>query len=270
MSGARDVSDDLAPGSFLLGVRTVFRATPITFVVLLCIAALRGLAPALAALLAGRAVDAITHGGGNLQLTVIAVATVYGANQIIGAFTFPFEEGWSTRLYGEIEGRGLRALATPPLVDHLLDPETRRAADVATKQQWPHVGTFAVSCVYAMSWLVGALAQAAILARFSLALAVVTTFVWFRAGAWMRRQDQIAIWSSIVEQRFPQYLRWFAMQNEHAGEIRLFGNAGWFVDRFDGLMLDSYGNAWRDAPRTSACSGRCWYCWLAATPQASH
>ncbi len=225
-----------------------------TFVVLLLIGALRGLAPALAAVLAGRAIDAIpaavaagglSGGGHRLMTSVVAVAVVYGANQIIGAMTFPFEEGWGMRLFGAIEGRGLHALASPPLVDHLLDPDTRRAADVATKQQWPHIGTFAVSCVYAMAWFVGALSQAVILARFSLPLALVTTVVWFRAGAWMRRQDQIAIWSALVEQRFPQYLRWFAMQNAHAGEIRLFGNAGWFVDRFDRMMLDSYRNAWR-------------------------
>jgi ATP-binding cassette subfamily B protein len=235
-------------------VRTIFRATPVTFSVLLFIGALRGLAPAVAALLAGRAINAIpgavaagglSGDGRPLLISVVAVATVYGANQIIGSLTFPFEEAWGMRLFGEIEGRGLRALASPPLVDHLLDPATRRAADVATKQQWPHIGTFAVSCVYGMAWLVGALAQAAVLARFSLPLALVTTVVWFRTGAWMRRQDQLAIWSAIVEQRFPQYLRWFAMQNEHAGEIRLFGNAAWFVERFDTLMLDSYRNAWQ-------------------------
>ena len=254
MSGARDVSDDLAPGSFWLGVRTVFGATPVTLTVLVGIGALRGLAPALAALLAGRAIGAIpaavqagglSGGGHRLLLSVVGVATVYGANQIIGSLTFPFEEAWSLRLFGDIEGRGLRALASPPLVDHLLDPETRRAADVATKQQWPHIGTFGVACVYGSAWLVSALAQAVVLARFSLLLAVVTTLVWFRAGAWMRRQDQIAIWAALVEQRFPQYLRWFAMQNEHAGEIRLFGNAHWFVDRFDTLMLESYRNAWK-------------------------
>ncbi|HUR76553.1 MAG TPA: ABC transporter ATP-binding protein [Acidimicrobiales bacterium] len=245
MSVARDVSDDLSPGSFALGVRTIFEAEPLTFVVLLVVGAVRGLAPALAAILAGRAVDAIAQGGHRLELAVVSVAAVYGANQIIGALTFPYQEAWGLRLVGIIEQRGLRALASPPLLDHLLDADTRRAADVAVKQQWPHIGTFGVSCVYAMTWIVGALAQALVLARFSPALAVATTIVWFRAGAWTRRQDQLGIWTAIVQQRFPQYLRWFGMQNEHAAEIRLFGNADWFVDRFDRLTLDSYRDAWR-------------------------
>src|SRR5262245_37639354 len=109
VAGARDASDDVAFGSIAVGVRTVFRASPLTFVAIFVVRAVRGLAPVFAALLTGRAVAAIPaalaagglHGGGHrLAVAIVEVAAIYGANQVVDAFMFPVEEGWSMMVQG--------------------------------------------------------------------------------------------------------------------------------------------------------------------------
>ena len=75
------------------------------------------------------------------------------------------------RLFAGVEQRTMRALLKPPLLDHLLDPEVAKLADLAAKQEWPAIGTFATSCLRAITWLVGGLAQGLLVARFSPLLA---------------------------------------------------------------------------------------------------
>jgi ATP-binding cassette subfamily B protein len=235
-------------------VKIILQTSPFAFVALVFVAAVRGLVPALAAVLTGRAVNAIPgaiaagglHGEGRgLATAVIAVAAVYGADQIVGALVFPIEEGWSTALFGRIEQRALRAVATPPLIDHMLDADTRRVTDIALRQDWPNIQPFATGCIAATMWFVGAAARAVVLARFSVTLAIVTTVAWFLAGLWMRKQDLIGMWAAIVGLRFPQYLRWYAMHHDSAAELRLFGSSRWFIDGFDRLTLDGYQAAWK-------------------------
>lgn len=237
------------------GIRVVLQGSPIGATALALAAVARGLVAPGAALLTGRAVGAVPAavragglrgGGSRLAVSLVAIAALYGAGQVVEAFLLPVEEAWAIRLYGLVKQRTMNAILGPPLLDHMLDNDVERLIDLASRQEWPHIAPFSTACLRATTWLVGCIAQAAIVATFSPVLAVVTTVAWLALGGWLRNKElvgYIGVWDRI---RRPHYYRWLALEHRSAGEVRTFGLGPWLVSRFDTGWRAGMADAWRE------------------------
>lgn len=235
-------------------MRTIWQESPLGFVSLATAAAARGFVPAIATVLVGTAVAAVPSaieagglagGGRPLAVALIAIAAVYGIDQIAESLLFPVEEGWAMRVYGKVEQRAMRAMVGPPLMDHLLDAGVQRTTDLALRQEWPHIGAFSTALLRAITWGVAALTQAALVARYSWLLAAVTVSAWAAVGGWVRRQELVGMLTAWDRIRRPHYYRELAMEHRAAGEIRAFTLGPWLIGRFDDGWYEGMQSAWR-------------------------
>jgi ATP-binding cassette subfamily B protein len=223
------------------------------------LAMLRAVVPAAVALLCGRAVTAVpaaVRAGGlrgegrPLALALIAIGALYAAEQVIQSITYPLEEGWSVGLYSRIEQRTMEVLTGPPLLDHLLDADVQRLADLAGRQEWPHIGPFSTACLRATTWLASALASAVLVARFSILLAAGALIGWLVVGMWVRRQELRATMNAWDRTRRAHYFRRLALEHRSAGEVRAFGIGPWLIERFDVGWTRGMSTAWRERAAT--------------------
>lgn len=240
------------------GIRVVWQLSPRAVVALGVLAIARGLVPPAATVLTGQAVAAATSpglatGSHDLGVALVALAVLYGVEQVVDTLLFPVEEAWALRLNGRVEQRTVRALLDPPLLDHLLDPEVQRLADTASRQEWPNTGPFANACFRMVTWLIGALAQATLVAVvFSPVLAIGVVAGWLAVGRWVRTRELRAALSGFNRVRRPHYYRRLALEHRSAGEVRAFGLSGWLIDRFDQGWREGMAVQWAER----ATSGR--------------
>jgi ATP-binding cassette subfamily B protein len=241
------------------GLRVIWDGSPVGFVVHGTVAALRGLVPAAVAVLAGRAVAAVPgairagglHGTGRrLAVVLLAIVALYAADQVVDSFTFALEEGWAMRLFATVEQRTMRALLAPPLLDHLLDADVQRLADLAGRQEWPNIAPFSTACLRAITWLVGGLAQGVLVFRFSPLLAVAATGGWIAVGQWLQHRELVALIGGWERVRRPQYFRRLALEHRSAGEVRVFRLGGWLIGRFDKGWRAAMAQVWRERAAT--------------------
>ncbi|GAA0585130.1 ABC transporter ATP-binding protein [Paractinoplanes ferrugineus] len=214
---------------------------------------IRAALPAALAVAVGRLTATLFTPGGGAVPAAVAVAGLFLADQVAWLLIQPVRNLLVRRVDGDLRGR-LRALATGlPGLDVLESPEFQdrvsRAIDNGTGLARDRsAGNAAAGQLELMVRLLSALAAAAVVAAFSipLALGLLATALLLRAV--MRRQ-----WLGIIDkldadtagQRYEYYVGSQSVMGA-AKDVRLYGLSDWFGNRFRAVNTRTYGPVWRE------------------------
>ena len=214
----------------------------------------RAVMPALTAVAVGGLVTALYRNQGVRAAAWAAglVAGLFLVDQVAWLMITPLRTLVVKRIDGELRAR-LRELAIglPGLeVLESTDFQDRaaRAVDAGMGlDRERSAGAAATGQLELMLRMVSALAAAAVLARFSVPLAVAVLGVALAIRAVLRRQ-----WLGIVDtldadtagQRYEHYLGTQAVMGA-AKDVRLYGLSDWFAGRFRATAVRTYGPTWR-------------------------
>jgi ATP-binding cassette subfamily B protein len=209
------------------------------------------------ALLSGVAVDAVpaaiegglgSAGGRRLLWAAMGLGGLFVAQQALGPVTAALGRALGRRIRRHLYLRSMAATMAPPTIAHLEDPALLDLVADATTLH-PVGPRWSVSSLVAMwrRWLMGA-AGVALLAtyRWWLALLLLAT-----ALAYQRRaRDVYAAFVAFRMVQLPElrravYLRGLALEPHPAKEVRVFGLAGWVVERFRAAWLAPMAEIWR-------------------------
>ena len=219
--------------------------------------------PAFTALAAGALVHAITvaihgrHSGlAGVALPLAGIGAVLVLGQAISALRDVTDEHLTSRVDGSLR-QELRALAlAPATIDHLVDQgfqeRMSRAVDFGGRERYRSPGTAAAGQVRLMARVFGAVVSAAVLARFSVVLAVSLLVTSLVIRSLVRRQ-----WIPLAEhydahageRRRLDYWSELAGGDAAAKEIRLFGLARWVMAGRQAQATRAYGEVWRERRR---------------------
>jgi ATP-binding cassette, subfamily B, bacterial len=182
-----------------------------------------------------------------VEMAVAAMAAVFVAQQLLGGVQDTMASTLARRVEGDLRTRVFQALARPAQLDHLSDPEIQRRVAAGTTVGTARYGIgaafgFGVPAVNAA--LSGA-GMAVLLATFSwwLALAIVTLWLVVRVLVHREAVAYLAVlgFQTAGSQR-AVYFRDLGLTPAAAKEIRIFGLAGWIVDRFRSHWSESSGD----------------------------
>lgn len=215
---------------------------------------LRGLLPALFAIAMGLLVGAVQHGV-SLAVPLAAVGTIFVLLQILGPLHQVLGANLGSRTAAWLYDQLTQACVRPPGMGHLEDP--RLTTDLAMARDFD-LGIsgppLTISMGFISSGLVelfGGVASAAVLAAYNWWAPVLLAGAWV-ATHWLLRES--AVWKDRntpevrQAQRHAEYAYRLAVDAPSAKELRLFGLAGWVVDRFSSQrrrLLDLQWNATR-------------------------
>jgi ATP-binding cassette subfamily B protein len=215
----------------------------------------RAVVPALMALAVGRLVTVLFQDQGvpAAALAAGAVAGLFLVDQVAWLVFQPLRTLVVRRIDGDLRAT-MRALATGlPRLDILESTDFQdrisRAVDKGMGiAQERSAGNAAVGQLVLVLRMVSAVAAAAVLATFSVPLAVLLLAAALTMRAVVRRQ-----WMRIIDkldadtagQRYEYYVSsqatYFA-----AKDVRLFGLSDWFAGRFRAAAVRTYGPVWRE------------------------
>ncbi|HEX6738985.1 MAG TPA: ABC transporter ATP-binding protein, partial [Vicinamibacteria bacterium] len=199
---------------------------------------LRGVLPALFAVATGLLVAAV-RGGRGLALPL----TLLGASFVLLQVLTPIHQALSynlgSRMAAWLYDRLTEACVRPPGVGHLEDPELVGDLTVAREfdagMTGPPMFINMDFIAGGMVEMVGGLASAALLFAFAWWAPLVLAGAWL-ATQWLLRES--AVWFDRntepvrQAQRHADYAYRLAVDPPAAKELRLFGLAGWVIDRF--------------------------------------
>ena len=204
---------------------------------------------------AGRGMD--SPAGDDLVVALIAVATLFVAQQSVGPFRDAATAVWSLKFRARISERVVRAVVIPPGIAHLEDPRT--LDDISRAQG---VGPGGIGPSDALRGLVmlaelrfAAVVSAVILASFRwwLAVALLLFRLWIRKTVWKQMAQGSAVALERTQQaRFATYLRDLTLRPESAKETRLFGLGPWIVGRFVTSWQETLDAVWRERRKGDA------------------
>ena len=188
--------------------------------------------------------------GRALLTALVAVVVVFLASQVIGPVQNVVVATLGRRVNAHLRSRVMDACAAPTGIAHLEDPDVldrvRDAQGIAEGQFTPGdaVGAYAG----AMQARLSSLAAGAIVARFSVPLAVA--LVAFGLMTRIRLVDDfVRTAGKSIQQtegmRRADYLRTLALGPAVAKETRVFGMGGWLLDRFRAQWSEAMGEIWR-------------------------
>ena len=200
--------------------------------------ALRGLLPALFAIAMGALVGAVQRGD-SLATPLIAVGAVFVLLQISPPFHHAIGANLGSRTAAWLYDQLTIACVSPPGIGHLEDP--RLTTDLAMARDFD-LGIsgppMSISMDFIASGLVemiGGLLSAAVLAAYSWWAPILLAGAWL-ATHWLLRES--GVWrdrntDEVREaQRHADYAYRLAVDPPAAKELRLFGLAGWTIERF--------------------------------------
>jgi len=200
--------------------------------------ALRGLLPAAFVVAMGSLVDAVQRGA-SLSVPLSAVGFAFVLLQILSPLHQAIGENLGSRTAAWLYDELTSACVRPPGVAHLEDPGA--AADLSMARDFD-LGITGPPLAVAMGFIsaglvemVGGLASAAVLAAYAWWAPLLLAGAWL-ATHWLLRES--AVWKDrntpeVREaQRHADYAYRLAVGAPPAKELRLFGLAGWIVDRF--------------------------------------
>ena len=218
----------------------------------------RAVMPALTAVAVGGLVTALYQNQGVRAAAWAAglVAGLFLADQVAWLMIAPLRTLLVKRIDGDLRAR-MRELAIGlPGLDVLesADFQDRVARAVDTGMgiaRERSAGNAAVGQLELMLRMVSALAAAAVLARFSVLLAVAVLVAALAIRAVLRRQ-----WLGIIDtldadtagQRYEYYVSSQAVMGA-AKDVRLYGLSDWFAGRFRAAAARTYGPTWREMLR---------------------
>lgn len=187
---------------------------------------------------------------------VVWPLVVIGAVLIVGQALDSLRNVTDELVAGRIDGSlraDLRGLATAPAtIDHLIDPRFRdrmaRAVDFGGRERHRSPGTAVAGQVRLIFRMFGALAATAVLATFSVPLAVALLAASLLIRARVRRQWlHLAMHydSHAGRRRRVDYWSELAGGDAAAKEVRLFGLADWLIGRRQQEASVAYGEVWQ-------------------------
>jgi ATP-binding cassette subfamily B protein len=189
--------------------------------------------------LVGRVVDTAAHGAslGDVAGPLVVVGALLTLDQITQSLLVPLRNWMAARVNGEIRRVVRQAVSIRPGIDHLESQVVRDAAALPVENEYLfNLGAGAEGQLWLLSRFAGALAAAAVVARFSW-IAAASTFAFV---AWqrslLRRHYARAIASGMVETtsdgRAASYWSEVIGSSRGAKELRLFGFQGLALERF--------------------------------------
>jgi ATP-binding cassette subfamily B protein len=229
---------------------------PLTLAFVTC-TVLGALLPIVFALVSGVAVDAVpaaldaglgSPGGRRLVLAAGLLGALFTVQQTLGLVSGTVAYALARRVRRVTFRRAMVAILQPPTIAHLEDPALLdRIADATTLGPIGPGGGVTRLANQWRRWLVG-VGGLVLLARFRWWLAVLL------AGAELLNLGKATtVYSELIafrtahlpELRRAVYLRGLALEPHAAKETRLFGLAGWVVERFRGAWLEPMTEIWR-------------------------
>ena len=199
---------------------------------------IRGLLPAVFAIAMGRLVGAIQHGEA-LAASLTLVAVVFVLLQVLSPIHHAVGTNLGSRTAAWLYDQLTRTCVRPPGMGHLENPKLTSDLTIARDFDLGISGPpLFISMDFIAAGLVemvGGLASAAVLAGYAWWAPLLLVSAWF-ATHWLLRES--AVWrdrntEEVREaQRYADYTFRLAVEPPAAKEVRLFGLAGWIVDRF--------------------------------------
>ena len=199
---------------------------------------LRGILPALFAIAMGVLVAAVQHGA-SLGRPLAVTGAIFVLLQILPPIQTGVGYNLGDRTAAWLYDRLTEACIRPPGVAHLEDPEL--TSDLTTARDFDMGMTgppLSISMDFIASGLaemIGGIASAIVLARFSWWAPLLLVGAWL-ATHWLLRES--AVWSDRntpevrAAQRHADYAYRLAVDPPASKELRMFGLAGWTLDRF--------------------------------------
>jgi ABC-type multidrug transport system fused ATPase/permease subunit len=202
------------------------------------ILALRGVLPALFAIAMGVLVGAVQHGRALAgPLAIVGVAFV--ALQVLRPIHLAFGANLGSRLAAWLYDQLTRACVRPPGMGHLENPvltnDLTMARDFDLGITGPPLSISMDFIATGLVDMVGGVASAAVLAAYAWWAPLVLGAAWL-ATHWLLRES--AVWRDRNTdevrgaQRHAEYAYRLAVDPPAAKELRLFGLAGWTIERF--------------------------------------
>lgn len=200
--------------------------------------ALRGLLPAVLALVTGWLVGAVQEGH-SLAAPLIAVAIVFITSSAIGPLHDVIGVNLGSRTSTWLHDRLMRACNAPPGLAHLERPDLADQLSLARdfdlgitgpplSASMSHIGS-------GFAELTAGGAQALLLAGYRWWAPIVVGGAWIATHALLRDSSVWKVWEDpvvVAEQRHVDYAYKLAVNAPAAKEVRLFGLSDWVVDRF--------------------------------------
>ncbi len=228
-----------------MGLLRLLAVVPTGWLVLLTVVmVLVSLLPAVTAVavawLVGRVIDAAGAGSDGLGVVawpLVVVGVLLTVDQVSQSLLVPYRNWIAARINGEVRQMIRRAVSARPGIEHLESQTVRDAAALPVENAYLfNMGAGAEGQLWLMTRIVGAVAAALVVARYSwLAAAMVLVLVsWQRSQ--LRRHYAGAIATGMVDTasdgRAATYWSDVIGTPKGAKELRLFGFGAWSVDRF--------------------------------------
>jgi len=199
---------------------------------------LRGILPVVFAIIMGVLVAAVQRGGG-LAAPLTAMAVTFVLLQVLPPIHTAIGANLGDRTAAWLYDRLTDACVRPPGVAHLEDPELTSdltaARDFDLGMMGPPLSISMDFIASGMAEMIGGVAAAVILAGFAWWAPIVLGGAWL-ATHWLLRES--AVWQDRntpevrAAQRDADYAYRLAVDPPASKELRLFGLAGWTLERF--------------------------------------
>lgn len=199
---------------------------------------LRGLLPAIFAIAMGVLVGAVQNGS-PLAIPLTLVGLVFVLLQVLAPLHQALSQNLGSRTAAWLYDELTAASVGPPGMGHLEDPGATADLSMARDFDLGITGPpLSISMGFISSGLVemvGGLASAAVLAAYAWWAPLLLAGAWL-ATHWLLRES--AVWKDRntpevrQAQRHADYAYRLAVDSPSAKELRLFGLAGWVIDRF--------------------------------------
>ena len=199
---------------------------------------LRGILPAIFAIVMGTLVTAV-QGGRGLAGPLTAMGIVFVLLQVLPSIHTAVGTNLGDRTAAWLYDRLTEAAVGPPGVAHLEDPELTSdltvARDFDMGMTGPPLNISMDFIASGMTEMIGGISSAIVLARFSWWAPIVLAGAWL-ATHWLLRES--AVWwdrntpEVRSAQRNAEYAYRLAVDPPASKELRLFGLAGWSLERF--------------------------------------
>jgi ABC-type multidrug transport system fused ATPase/permease subunit len=199
---------------------------------------LRGLLPAAFAIAMGALVSAVQQGG-SLSFPLSLVGAVFILLQVLPPMHQAISANLGDRMAAWLYDRLAEACIRPPGIGHLEDPtlagDLTVARDFDLGMTGPPLSISLDFIAGELAEMLGGIASALVLAAFAWWAPLVLGGAWAATHWWLRES---AVWrdrnTEVVRsaQRDAEYAYRLAVEAAPAKELRLFGLAGWILDRF--------------------------------------
>lgn len=227
------------------------RAAPALAAAWWAVLVLRGLMPPALAIAIGQIVSAV-EADRSLTGPLVLLGTLFVALQVLPPLHLALGANLGDRTAAWLNDRLMEATTTPPGIGHLEDPELTNDLTVARDFELGIMGPpLSISMDFIAAGLVellGGLAAAAVLFWFSWWAPLVLVAAWAsthwllrESGVWKdRNTDEVR-----NAQRHADYAFRLAVDPPAAKEVRLFGLAGWVIERFAARRHRLYELQWQ-------------------------